>query len=123
MVERRHDRQAALCRPAQARAATADQAVRRFARRRPTQPAGAPGRPVATRFPPQAANAADDRPAGARRRVSVLYRAGGCGLESPRCQGGQAMNHLSTSATVMMLVVWAVILLNTGYCFYRLLTS
>jgi hypothetical protein len=33
------------------------------------------------------------------------------------------MNHLSTSATIMLAVVWFVILTNTGYCFFRLLTS
>jgi hypothetical protein len=30
---------------------------------------------------------------------------------------------MSTSATVFMIIVWAVIVLNTGYCFYKLLTS
>ena len=30
---------------------------------------------------------------------------------------------MSTSASVFMLIVWAVIVMNTGYCFYKLLTS
>jgi hypothetical protein len=30
---------------------------------------------------------------------------------------------MSSSATGFMFVVWAVVIANTGYCFYRLLTS
>ncbi len=30
---------------------------------------------------------------------------------------------MSTSAWVFMSIVWGVILVNTGYCFYKLLTS
>jgi hypothetical protein len=30
---------------------------------------------------------------------------------------------MTTSALVLMVSVWAVILGNTGYCFYKLLTS
>ena len=30
---------------------------------------------------------------------------------------------MSTSASVFMLIVWAVIVINTGYCFCKLLTS
>lgn len=30
---------------------------------------------------------------------------------------------MSTSATVFMILVWTVIVINTGYCFYKLLTS
>lgn len=30
---------------------------------------------------------------------------------------------MSSSATGFMIVVWAVVIVNTGYCFYRLLTS
>jgi hypothetical protein len=33
------------------------------------------------------------------------------------------MNHLSTSATIMLAVVWFVILANSAYCFFRLMTS
>jgi hypothetical protein len=33
------------------------------------------------------------------------------------------MSHLTPSALVMLAIVWLVILANTGYCFYRLLTS
>lgn len=35
------------------------------------------------------------------------------------------MNHFtsSTSAVFMLVAVWSVILINVGYCFYRLLTS
>jgi hypothetical protein len=33
------------------------------------------------------------------------------------------MNHLDRSAIVMMTIVWVVILANTGYCFFRLMTS
>lgn len=30
---------------------------------------------------------------------------------------------MSTTAILFMLIVWGVILGNTGYCFYRLMTS
>jgi len=30
---------------------------------------------------------------------------------------------MSLSAATFMILVWAVIVLNTGYCFYKLLTS
>jgi hypothetical protein len=33
------------------------------------------------------------------------------------------MSHLSQSALVVLGIAWSVILVNTGYCFYRLLTS
>lgn len=33
------------------------------------------------------------------------------------------MNHLTTSALIMLVGAWLVILANTLYCFYRLLTS
>lgn len=29
----------------------------------------------------------------------------------------------STSAVIMLVLVWSVILANTGYCFYKLLRS
>ena len=31
--------------------------------------------------------------------------------------------NMSWSAATFMIVVWAVIVVNTGYCFYKLLTS
>jgi hypothetical protein len=30
---------------------------------------------------------------------------------------------MSGSAIAFMVIVWAVIIVNTGYCFYKLLTS
>jgi len=30
---------------------------------------------------------------------------------------------MSATAATFMIVVWAVIVVNTGYCFYKLLTS
>ena len=30
---------------------------------------------------------------------------------------------MTTSGLILMLAVWGVILANTGYCFYKLLTS
>jgi hypothetical protein len=33
------------------------------------------------------------------------------------------MSHITTEAAIMLAMVWAVILANTGYCFFRLMTS
>jgi hypothetical protein len=33
------------------------------------------------------------------------------------------MDHMSREALATLAVVWLVILANTGYCFYRLMTS
>lgn len=33
------------------------------------------------------------------------------------------MSHLSQNALIMLAIVWLVILANTGYCFFRLMTS
>ena len=33
------------------------------------------------------------------------------------------MSHLTPNAQIMLAIVWLVILANTGYCFFRLMTS